>query len=584
MAFLTAIILLPVICAEYQELKLIRQLNDFYGFDHNVVLLDKLVDTGHFISKGRQDDFTPQTVYVFDNTVDSILRFNTLKTIESKITLLIVGIGDTEFDRIINLLNQVKAIQRLQINMKIGVFFSYIHEPTTGSSGDDNIRKLFDWSWKNKIVNIFAATNALSDFTDGSRRPESIFNIFTYIPFGTFSVRNLTGSEAYENFFISQSSNLKGHPVRLGAPFHYYNNEQLWLAVFRVMNVSFVVVENTYNSLSEYFENGIDFVPRIFFNEEAVEVTMYPIDMIPMVILVPEALPFFDFGVYVRTVIVSDDFFDYSSITIVATMLLLTIFRYIQQKKILFFQSVADVLNLLMNDNGYIKYQRLSIVEVFLIVPLTFMGFVLVNGILSNLISYLTKPILEPQIDSVDDMYRSENHIFVWSEHWKCKITKMLADQSNHSDWNEKVIVLDGKVLFQQFTLYNRSVSFLEDLKYAKCLLRIQKRLDIKGYHIPNARMYKYLLSYPINREFPFTERFNEIVQWILSAGLYDLWLREAISSFEKDVVNKNLELLKDRQEPDIDRFPVPMFIAYGWVASIIVFVMEIVWKKLLKR
>lgn len=569
-AFLTTIILLPVICAEYQELKLIRQLNNFYNFDHNVFLLDKSVDANRFINKELRD-VTPQTLYIFENIGDNITGLETLKALESKITLLIIVSGDNRFENITNLLNQVKKIQQLQINMKIGIFFPQI------DSSVDELWKVFDWSWQNKIINIFAATYSYSEFT------ECFLNVFTYNPFGTFTVFNITGSVAYENFFISQTTNFKQHTVLLGAPFNYYNNKKLWLTVFRVMNASYKVVQNNYTTISEFFENGIDFVPRIFFNERPKDLNMYPIDMIPMVIMVPESLPYSEFTAYMQT-ITSDKFFGYSLITIALTMFILSVLRYIKRQKILIFQSVADVLNLLMNDNGSIVYQKLFFIEVCIIVPLTFLGFVIVNGFLSNLTSYLTKPILQPQINTVEDIYRSNISIFLWNVDWKRKITKMLTNQSGHTDWSEKVIVLDGLVLFNQFTNYNRTLSFLEDLNYAKCLLRIQKQLNIKGYYIPNTRTYQYLLSYPVNREFPFTARFNEIASWILNAGLYDLWLREAVSSFEKDVVKKNLELLKDRQEQaDIDKFPIPIFIFYGWVASIIVFIIEIIWKKLCK-
>lgn len=559
---LSTLIFWPIICAEYQERQLIRQLNRFYNFDHNVFLLDKLVNVNRFIDTGRKGDFTPQSVYVFDNSGGNFSGVESFKITESKVTFLIVASENIQYEANSNILNQVMAIQRHQINIKIGLF------ATISTLSGDDLQKLFEWSWNNKIVNIFAVI---------STSPRTI-NIFTYNPFGTFTVLNLTDSVDYGKFFFDQTANLKGHVVRMGAPFNYYNNEKLWLAVFRMMNASFRMVENNCSAIAEYFANDIDFVPRIFFNEKSVEMSMYPIDVIPMVIVVPEAQPYSSFTAYIQTV-TSDQFFGYALITIVLTMLLLGIVRYIQQKTIFFFRSVTDVLNLLLNDNASINYGKLSVVECCLIVPLTFMGFIIVNGILSNLTSYLTKPQHQPQVNSVEDIYRSENPISVWNEHWQHKLATMLTMQSNHTDWSDKVVVRDGLLLFEQFTLFNRSVSFLEDLNYVKSLLRIQKRLNIKGYHIPDARMYKYLLTYPINRAFPFTDRFNEIVGRIVSAGLYDRWLREAVGAFEQDVVKKNLKVLKVRE--GIDRFPVPVFIVYGWIASIIVFAVESIWKRL---
>lgn len=65
------------------------------------------------------------------------------------------------------------------------------------------------------------------------------------------------------------------------------------------------------------------------------------------------------------------------------------------------------LLNLVLNDNGAIDYQLLTCVEALLIVPLTFVGMIFVNGMLSNLQSYITNKIIQPQIDTVEDIYRS---------------------------------------------------------------------------------------------------------------------------------------------------------------------------------
>lgn len=68
---------------------------------------------------------------------------------------------------------------------------------------------------------------------------------------------------------------------------------------------------------------------------------------------------------------------------------------------------MADVLNLLMYDNVSIQYQKLYLIKVFLILPLTFLGLVIVNEILSALQSHLTQPFMKLQIDSIEDIYNS---------------------------------------------------------------------------------------------------------------------------------------------------------------------------------
>lgn len=47
--------------------------------------------------------------------------------------------------------------------------------------------------------------------------------------------------------------------------------------------------------------------------------------------------------------------------------------------------------------------------------------------------------------------------------------------------------------------------------------------MDIKGYHISQLLISKYILSYGVNDEFPFVDRLNENIHWIRSAGLYDV-------------------------------------------------------------
>lgn len=140
------------------------------------------------------------------------------------------------------------------------------------------------------------------------------------------------------------------------------------------------------------------------------------------VIVVPEALPYPEFLSYLL-LITSKNVFGYCSVTIVAIMILLSIFRYIKEKKIWFFQSVVDVISLLMNDNGTIKYHKLSPSERFMIVPLTFVGFVIAHGIFSNLQSYLTRPIHQPQINTID-VYRSPYQIFLHSPTFAVYMTR----------------------------------------------------------------------------------------------------------------------------------------------------------------
>lgn len=93
-----------------------------------------------------------------------------------------------------------------------------------------------------------------------------------------------------------------------------------------------------------------------------------------------------------------------------------------------------------------------------------------------------------------------------------------------------------------------RSISFHEGLSYANILLRAQKR-----------------------------------IHWIRSVGLYDVWLKEEYSAIESKMIieTNRQESGKTRKEPEIERFPIPMFILYGWCLGVVALINDIIWKHL---
>lgn len=182
-------------------------------------------------------------------------------------------------------------------------------------------------------------------------------------------------------------------------------------------------------------------------NKENELVKLYPMTMTQHSLVVPEALPYREFAAYLLN-ISSDNFFGFSLATILLVMMLLSAFRYIKLKKFLFFQSVCDVLNLLMNDNSGINYPKLTRIEVFLILPLTLAGFVIVSDILSSLQSFLTRPIIQPQIDTVEGVYVSPFPILTWDEYWASRLVNALESLSQHRDWKNKVHIAGYSELY----------------------------------------------------------------------------------------------------------------------------------------
>ncbi len=174
----------------------------------------------------------------------------------------------------------------------------------------------------------------------------------------------------------------------------------------------------------------------------------------------------------------SNVFFTYSSITVIGAMFFLIIVRYAQQKKFQIFQSVTDVQNLLMNDNGDIKYRRLTTIEACLLVPLTFVGLIFVNGILSSLQKHLIRPILQPQIDTIEDVYASSIIITTDTEFYVEEI-KEIFESKMPNVWTDRFVVWETENFTEKRDTFALT-SFPEGMNTANLLLRAQKRLDKK--------------------------------------------------------------------------------------------------------
>lgn len=574
-------------CPQYQELLLIRDINKFFTIDENIFVLESSIDINRFV-----DDFhepTPRSVFQFERLDDGIKGLASLKEIDSKNPFLIVVSEKSNFVQNQNLLDQVKGIQRLNIDMKIGVFFSHIVR--------DDLHKLFDWCWQHRIINIFVAFYPNHEGPH-SRHYDQTLNVFNYSPFETFDLINVTGCKSVEKYFPDKIFNFKQHPIRMGIYddiwlFQYSVTNQriggpdgkLWKVMLQHLNASFTISVEREQLWQMLKTNAIDVVPFSHRFPESQLAYLYPVNMETEVIAVPEARPYPEFIAYLRSM-TSKNIFGYSLITVLSLVILLATSRYIKRKKILLFQCAADVLNLLMNDNGFIKYRQLSGSEAFLIVPLTFAGLVIVNGTLSAFQSYLTQPMIRPQIDTIEDIYESPFPIVTPSKYWASELPNVLGTASKHGNWTNKVHFRKNAELLPQIFTYNTTMSVLLFQTHVKILLEHQKRLNIRGYHMPtHFYILKFLSSYHVNVDFPFIERFNEIIHRLQSAGLYEKWTGELYSEVKDRVFSANRsDYMGTSDESEIEMFPMPKFIIVGWIVGMIVLIFEIVWKLNLKR
>ncbi|KAJ6645349.1 hypothetical protein Bhyg_00554 [Pseudolycoriella hygida] len=462
-----------------------------------------------------------------------------------------------------DLLSQVKSIQRLRKPIKIGFFF-------TDATFHD-LQQLFEWSWTYRIINILAATYESYPTETSS---DGRLSIFTYNPFGKFKVVNVT-SQSFDLFFISQKSNLQQHPLQLTNKFDTDKTRNTWMAVFQVMNCSWKLLTQ---SASKNSITPFDVRTTLLSIFQFETNLLYPMHSLLFSILTPEALPYSEFTSYLRNIL-SNEFFVYTSVTIISVIVLLVIARYKNQRKIQFFACATDVFNLLMNDNSAMKYNRLSLVEVFLIVPLTFVGLVIINGIFSNLQSHITKPFQQPQIKTLEDIYRSPLPVITFAIQYKTSLVNVLEARTKYN-WTDKVIMIPSLSLEERRTSFDRSAMYLTKDEIVTSLLEVQKNLQIPGFYKAEKGVFRAIGGHVMHEEFQFAERVNEIFHWIHSAGLYDLWLRQENDQRVKSFLEFNIERMKNEtfHNAGIGTVSMPTFIAYGWCASIILFIVELIW------
>ncbi len=383
---------------QYQELKLINQLNEFYDFDHNIFLLDSTVDHDRYVNiflstfNSEFGKYTPQSVYTFDNGQGqkfTHIELSYLNEITSKNTFLIVAVENVNFDNKSTILSEFEGLL-VSKNVKIGVFFA------GNITTMDTIKKLFRWSWSVGIVNIFCTF-----YTNREQNAGSSLNVFRFDPFceafDSNDLINVTLSDSHhQNCFPDKLPNYHGHPLRIlqVQTIEPSNLEvNFWGTVVRVFNAS--MLHAYVNEADYYYWNGLIKADINQYETSMPEdKQIYPHRMAAVVLLVPHAQPYSGFMAYLQSK-TWKLLFAYTFLVVATASMILTVSGYLKTKKILFLQRFTDVVNLLINDNGAIKYRQLHRADVCLIVPLTFIGFIMMNGILSAFQSYLALPMYD---------------------------------------------------------------------------------------------------------------------------------------------------------------------------------------------
>lgn len=560
----TISVLLPIsmVFSLNYEVELIDRLNDFYNFDHNLFFLDDKTDSSRYISSKTATSL-PKTIYVFD---DSYLESSKVTLLEhrpattSKNNFLIVVARDLQLGIMSRLLMRIVEICQLEKNVKIGLFFT--------NASIDSVEKLLQWSGSVGIGNIFCAF-----YTES-------FNVFRFNPFGKFELINVT-SESVQNYFPNNLPNYHKYPLRLALVDGWdvrYHDVKFWDTVADVINASKLVISVAEVDTETNRSIGADLLLHI--SNKANLNKLYPCRMELAVIVVPHAKPYSSFveyltsGAWKRLLV-------YTFIVIVMSSIVLILSGWLQNKKILLFETISDILNLLMNDNSAIRYGQRNRADIFVIVPITFTGLIVVNGVFSLFQSYLTLPMYERQINSLTDLFKSSVMILTNGIFWADWTIDTLESITDCAGWSAKVARTDFPNLRYEYSRFNDSVAYIGTGHDAQAFVMAQKRLDLKAYHIIEQAIARVPFSYKELKDLSIIGRLNEIVHLFQSAGFLEKWIEDEQLKLVTEIYNANIQL-KTSDNSSIDStFTIPSLVWFGWASSAIVFICEILWNRI---
>lgn len=580
MIFLTMMLLLPaMVQTQHPEVSLINRLNEFFDFDHNLFFLDTVIDENLHIPcmDNAARSFTPQTIHVFDkNHNDYVNEIQLAKvTAISGKTFLIVVVEASQFENYSPWFDRVYAIRMLNVDVKIGVFFK------GNIMSGDVVELLFRWSWSVGIANIFCAFYTSTDSGES-------FHAFRFDPFGSFDLINLTGSESAQDYFIGNVPNYRRHHLRMitfeSKEYSMYE-VSFWVEIRMAFNARLSLIDVDLGDPEKNVLGADDYDFIMYASRDSRSGTrqpLHPSKIITKVLLVPHAKQRSGIMGYIQNA-KWKQIFILTIMTIAIASILLTINGYLRTKEVFFLQNVVNIVNLLMNNNEVINYGRLSRADVWVMVPFTFAGLIVMSGILSVFQSYLTLPLYERQINSLDGLFQSTVPIIDRDDRlWTGDEEKLLEDVSGHGGWNEKIHQISGWE--DEVDKFNDSVAFFMYDYQARPFLDVQKQLGIKAYHqMTGVSLQTAFVSFQISDCFPFVERMNEIIHRLQSAGLLNRW--SSIESYlqTRYIREQNLQFqLNTKDEEKSNASLILLF--FGWISSTVLFVCEIIWNKFKTR
>lgn len=295
---------------------------------------------------------------------------------------------------------------------------------------------------------------------------------------------------------------------------------------------------------------------------------LYPMLMERLCFIVPAAEPYPQYLTYFMT-INRQVFFIY-----LLTLLTAFIILSMSKRDIISGKTLTHLLQITFNAScNQMDYRKLNVKELFVWLPWTMGGLVLTNTFISILASFITEPNYQPEINSFEDIQKSGLKIAIALDEQMSVIDINLFNSillPMQKEFFEKLIFEDGNTSYCYITLCSK----------ANLVMERQKRSDKRKYHMIDDNMQQFLMSFKIPKLSKFANRFNEIMLWVYSSGLYYKWMSEAYDDYinSKTIPKPKLKE-KEHQEITLDLTDLQLcwaIVNVGYTVSIILFGIEL--------
>lgn len=552
--------------------ELISSLNQYYHFDLNIYLsLDVNVNVLRF--EGIEDITVLRTIITSDN--DEIAKF----TKYGNNIFLIVTIKSRTLNGSDETVNAIKKLFQANIKMKIGIFYDMMVSPNL-----KEISNLLLWCWRDHIINVF-----VTYFTQINN-----LHTFTFHPYASFKLINLTDDLSPENYFKSKIENLQGHPIRTYLSLEYQtaflikNNTslggpygKLFCLIIEKMNATLSV------PLQKILPYDAQKVKELIFDNKTFDINPQPakiqtsltyldtIQIEKLNILVPQSKPYNIIKALFLKVLLKD----YDCLVLLMSILFIVgsiiVIRFVLSGKFVFIKSFIQTLALLITANTYINYRKFTKSETLILVPCTFAGIVITNIIFSVLFSFLTVTVFEPELDTFEDIDRFGCNIHTPGRGIAEKVRVTIGEKLF-----QKVSVHNPEVLKQNLANYDISNCYLFTDSRIRVVLERQKRFSIKGFHIPKQYASKVPYSFLIRPDLPYVDKMNYIILRSFDSGLFEKWLSD--SYYELVQMNYFQKISKSAEE-ETNNYELLYFLVLGWFLAAVCFICEFLYFRISK-